>query len=575
MLIPNLLLLLTGVVAVAAGAFHVTDSSDSIKYTGLRRGDIEVFLGIPYAQDTSGENRFKPPRPIRPAPGSTIDGTKPGPACPQPLGQLSPPLALVNITEVSENCLNLNIARPKLDRRAKKLPVLIWLHGGSFWYGSSSEPTTAPEGLIRQSVLNGAPVMHVSLNYRLGLFGFAQSNTLKSEGSENAGLRDQRLAIEWVREHITTFGGDPENITILGQSSGGLAVGMQILAYGGTKPLPFQRGSAQSQSNEPGITANFTIDAMTVLAQNVSCVSDDIHSPDVIACLREKDTDTLLKASIATYASDIAHNIGDIWLPVVDGDFLPDAPSKLIADGRFGNATFMTGWTQSDLNFYTNTSIATAQDTYDFIRAYLPGLTEDQLEDLLDLYPHDEFEPGVNLTSEFYRSARIFRDVLMVCPSLYYGRAVAAKRSEAVYHYNFNQTIVGPIIDAMLNVSGLGAGHTSEFAYIFDSFQAYNSSEHSIYPSVSDYQLMERASRSWSSFAATGDPTYLCLEHIPHNTVRGWKTAYEGDADTGPFIMTIGGPNEEISAAGGPPEQRLVERCGFLNDPEIIAALAY
>jgi hypothetical protein len=62
---------------------------------------------------------------------------------------------------------------------------------------------------------------------------------------------------------------------------------------------------------------------------------------------------------------------------------------------------------------------------------------------------------------------------------------------------------------------------------------------------------------------------------MPHNTVRGWKTAYEGDAETGPFIMTIGGPNEEISAAGGPPEQRLVERCGFLNDPEIIAALAY
>ncbi|KAH7076184.1 Alpha/Beta hydrolase protein [Paraphoma chrysanthemicola] len=569
----NLWPLLASAVAVATSTFHVADNLDTIKYTGLRSGDIEYFLGIPYAQDTSGENRFKPPRPYIPVPGSTIDGTKRGPACPQPLGQLSPPLALVNITEVSENCLNLNIARPKLDQRAEKLPVMVWIHGGSFWYGSKDEPTTAPEGLIRQSVLNGAPVIHVSLNYRLGFFGFAQSHTLQCEGSENAGLRDQRLAIEWVRDHIATFGGDPENITILGQSSGGLAVGMQILAYGGTKPLPFQRGSAQSQSNEPGITANFTIDAMKALAQNVSCVSGDIHVPEVIACLRGKDTDTLLQASIATYASDIAHNIGDIWLPAVDGDFLPDAPSKLIAEGRFGKVTFMTGWAEDDMNFYTNTSISTAQDTYEFIRAYLPGLTETQLEDLLNLYPHDEFKPGVNLAPEFYRSARIFRDIIMVCPSLYYGRAVAAKHEEAVYHYSFNQTIAGPILDAMLNVSSLGPGHTSEFAYIFDTFKAYNSTEHPIHPTASDYQLMERASRSWSSFAATGDPTFLGA--YSHNTVRGWSTAWEGDDEQGPYIMTIGGPNEKISAAGGPPEQKLVERCGFLNDPAIIAALAY
>ncbi|KAF2030772.1 alpha/beta-hydrolase [Setomelanomma holmii] len=575
MRIPKILFL-AGAVAVAASTLEVRHSSSSITYTGLQRDDdIEVFLGIPYAKDTSGKNRFKPPRPFEPTRGEVIDGTKAGPACPQPLGQLSPPLALVNITEVSEDCLNLNIARPKMEGGPKNLPVMVWIHGGSFWYGSKDEPTTAPDGLIRQSVLNGAPVMHVSLNYRLGFFGFAQSETLKGEGSENAGLRDQRLAIEWVRDHIVFFGGDPENITILGQSSGGLAVGMQILAYGGTKPLPFQRGSAQSQSNEPGITANFTIDAMTVLAQNVSCLGDDVHSPDVITCLRHKDTDTLLEAAIATYASDIAHNIGDIWLPVVDGDFLPDAPSKLIAGGRFGNATFMTGWTQSDLNFYTNTSIATAQDTYDFIRAYLPGLTEDQLEDLLNLYPHDEFEPGVNLTSEFYRSARIFRDILMVCPSLHYGRAVAAKHESAVYHYNFNQTIVGPIVDALNNVSGLGVGHTSEFAYVFDTFQAYNSTEHPVYPSASDYQLMERASRSWSSFAATGDPTYAGVDRMAHDTVREWQTAYEGTSEAGPFIMTVGGPHEELSPAGGPPEQRLDERCGFLNDPAIIAALAY
>jgi carboxylesterase type B len=359
----SILVSLAGAVAVSTRAVISRDATAGIDFVGVTKDNIEIFLGIPYAKDTSGTNRFKPPRPYIHTPGSRVDATKPGPACPQPLGQYSPPLALVNITEISEDCLNLNIARPKLEAHAP-MPVMVWLHGGSFWYGSNNEPTTAPAGLIRESVQNGMPVMHVAVNYRLGVFGFAQSGALKDEGSENAGLRDQRLAIEWVRDNIEVFGGDPKRITILGQSSGGLSIGMQMLAYGGTKPLPFQQGVAESQSLEPGITANFTIDAMTVLADYVGCKSTNIHSPEAIECLRGKDTDTLLQASIATYASDIAHNIGDIWLPVVDNDFLPAAPSKLIAEGRLGNATFVTGWAEDDMNFYTNTSIDTVEDTY-------------------------------------------------------------------------------------------------------------------------------------------------------------------------------------------------------------------
>jgi carboxylesterase type B len=358
------LVVLAAAATISARTLVVRDPSTAIEYVGLADDELEMFLGVPYGQDTSGANRFKPPRLYVPAPGEKIDATKPGHACPQPLGQLSPPLALVNITEVSENCLNLNIARPKL-ARAGPLPVMVWIHGGSFWYGSKDEPTTAPAGLLRQSVENGLPVMHVSLNYRLGFFGFAQSDALKKETSENAGLRDQRLAIEWVRDNIAYFGGDPEKITILGQSSGGLSIGMHMLAYGGAKPLPFQQGVAESQSLEPGITANFTIDAMAALADYVGCNSTNVHSTETVSCLRGLDTETLLNASLATYASDIAHNIGDIWLPAVDGDFLPDAPSKLIADGRIGNATFITGWAEDDMDFYTNTSIATASDTYD------------------------------------------------------------------------------------------------------------------------------------------------------------------------------------------------------------------
>lgn len=431
------------------------------------------------------------------------------------------------------------------------------------------EPTTRPDGLIHQSVANGYPVMVVRINYRLGFFGFAQSDTLKEEGSENAGLRDQRLAIEWVRDNIEIFGGDPERITILGQSSGGLAIGMQILAYGGTKPLPFQQGVAQSQSLEPGITSNFTIDAMTAVVQHVGCDTSGVHSPEAIACLREHRTYTLLNASLATYASDIGHNIGDIWLPVVDGDFLPAPPSQLIAEGRVGKATFMTGWAEDDLDFYTNTSIATTTDTYDFIRAYLPGLTEESIKDLLHLYPSPHFASGKELSAEFYRSSRMFRDILMVCPSLHLGEAIFRTHETPVYHYNFNQTIVNKVIASMTNVTGLGVGHTSEFAYVFDSFQAYATAAHPINPAESDLELMKRASRSWSTFVDVGKPA--------------WPEAYFMGGGSGPFVMTLGGEHDGLSSlddrgvpmAAAVKEQRLKERCDFLNDPKIIKALGY
>ena len=447
---------------------------------------------------------------------------------------------------------------------------------GSFWWGSNVEPTFKPDGLVRQSVEGGVPVIHVAMNYRLGFFGFAQSDSLRQEGSENAGLRDQRLAIEWVRDNIEAFGGDPDNITIFGQSSGGLAVGMHILAYGGTKPLPFQKGIAESQSLEPGITGNFTRDAMSALVDSVGCDTTDLQAPETIACLRGMGTDKLLNASITTYASDISHNVGDIWLPAVDGDFLPAPPSQLIAEGRFGNVTFTTGWTQDDVNFYTNVSIATADDTYQFLRGYLPAFPEQSLDTMLEMYPVSEFAPpsGTNLTAEFYRAARIFRDILMVCPSLHLGAAVHKTYDTPVFHYDFNQTILEPILEHTINVSHLGRVHTSEFAYVFGNIQAYNNSGNPINLTDSDYALQQRASRSWASFASKGQPSTQ-----GYVTVQGWLDAYSVPNET--HVMTIGGPYEGWWPLGevGSPEvvqrQKLAQRCAFFNSPEIIAGLQY
>lgn len=232
------------------------------------------------------------------------------------------------------------------------------------------------------------------------MFGFAQSGALKQEHSENAGLRDQRAAIEWVRDNIKYFGGDGKRITIHGQSSGGLAVGIQLLAYGGEKGLPYQRGICQSQALEPGITKNFTRNAMKMVIEKTKCNpgNGSTESPEVIACLRSKDTQTLYDASADTYTGDIAHNIGDVWLPSVDGDFLPEAPSKLIAEGRFGNATYMFGWAQDDVNFFTDVKIKTENDTLNFLQTYLPDVDpnvrrDTNTKEYLSLYPVEDFTP--------------------------------------------------------------------------------------------------------------------------------------------------------------------------------------
>lgn len=198
---------------------------------------------------------------------------------------------------------------------------MVYIHGGSFIAASKDDPVSQPGGLILESVANGQPVIHVSINYRLGIFGFAQSDALKVEGSENAGLRDQRLALEWVQQNIAGFGGDPDNITIHGQSSGGLAVGMQIMAYGGSKPAPFHKAISQSQLLEAGITGNFTRDAMhRVIANITECSKADQQSTAAVECLRGLQMEELLRAQTNVHLEDPGHNVGDEWLPVVDGD---------------------------------------------------------------------------------------------------------------------------------------------------------------------------------------------------------------------------------------------------------------
>lgn len=354
----------------------------------------------------------------------------------------------------------------------------------------------------------------------------------------------------------------------------GLAIGMQTLAFGGDQPVPFQQGICESQALEPGITGNFTIVQMQLLADATGCNTTDLSSNETIACLRQLDTDTIAQASFDTYVADIAHNIGDSWLPVVDGDFLPAPPSQLLAEGRFANVTTIILWAESDVQYYTPMDITTEQDTYDFVASYLPSFTNQSIQDILTLYPPSDFQdnPAANHTREFYRSARMFRDVIMTCQPIGYGEHLA-KMGNQVYLVDQNQTLLSPIL-ASLGSPGLGPVHTSEFAYTFGNLSHYNVTGYPFNPTAEDYRLQRQEARSWAAFANVGQPSLHTKD-----TLQGFEPAFSKSNETAVFVA--GGGDEGLSTFDGPGSrpglaaQKLRSRCGFINSPSIISQLQY
>lgn len=345
---------------------------------------------------------------------------------------------------------------------------------------------------------------------------------------------------------------------------------MQIMAYGASKPVPFQQGICESQALETGITANYSIDAMQAGVDYVGCNATGLDSTETVACLRKLDTQTLLNASLSTYRSDL--NGGDIWLPVVDNDFLPAAPSTLIREGRFANVTTMMGWCENDLTIFTDPSIKTATDTRAFISASVPDVTSTNLDTLLALYPVSDFVSAATatLSAEFFRAARVIRDILMTCQPVWYGQHLA-RAGNAVYLYEWNQTIAEPLLEKATGASGWGPVHASELAYVFGNLSHWNITGYPFEPTAADYALVHRGSRSWTTFAATGKPS---LEG--HDTFKGFEQAFQVAHPNETYVFVAGGPSEGLSAFDGSRSaaavraQRLRERCAFINSPEMI-----
>jgi para-nitrobenzyl esterase len=336
MIIPTLRLSLVGaaLVAGAVGAHRYAPPRVTID-TGTLEGAVDsatgilVFRGIPYAAPPVGSLRWRPPQ----APASWTgvrSATQLGHNCVQhqPYSDIDPFKA-----GVSEDCLYLNVYSKSTDASAQRRPVLVWIHGGGFWAGFGGEERHNGARLAQK----GAVV--VTLNYRLGAFGFLANPALAAESphhaSGNYGLLDQIAALRWVQRNIARFGGDPSRVTIFGESAGGMSVG-SLIASPLAKGL-FQRAILESGTGTGGGVSS--ADTARATSQRLAEALGVRGSGAAFATsLREQPADSILAASLRIGPSGSPQ-----FFPVIDGWVLPHAIDSTIANGRANYVPVIAG----------------------------------------------------------------------------------------------------------------------------------------------------------------------------------------------------------------------------------------
>lgn len=464
---------------LAASAAAGTGKVANIKTeSGLVSGtgsDVRVYRGIPYAAAPVGPLRWRPPTPPPHWEGLRT-GAEFGAACPQALGAM---LTGGKMPKQSEDCLTLNIWTPA-QKAGEKLPVMVSIHGGGFVGGWSSLDAYDGEGLARQGVV------FVSMNYRLGVFGFLAHPALVKESphqaSGNYGLMDQVAALQWIQRNIAAFGGDPRRVTIFGESAGGSSV-CYLLVSPLAKGL-FHRAISQSAQ---GIYLPMTDGAKA--AQAGAQLNADI------AALRTLSADELLKK---VSQGSAAMPAGIQFQPIVDGWVLPDDPAALFEAGRAHRVPVIAGTNTDDgaaVMLFTANPVRTVSAYRDYLKARF-GESADRA---FDLYP----------ASSDAESRKASRQLATDANFLFGTRSVllAMARASRAYWYQF--TRFDPV---SRKLGTFGPMHGAEVGYVFgDPTKSLFSGTPFLPGGAEGFDETDRAlskamSGAWVRFAKTGDP---------------------------------------------------------------------
>lgn len=458
-------------------------------------GKVVSFKGIPYAAPPVGTLRWKPPQPVAHWSG-VREAAEFGSRCMQ--GNIYGDM-IFRDPGPSEDCLYLNVWAPAKHEGAR-LPVMVWIYGGGFAAGASSEPRQDGGNLSKRGVVV------VSMNYRLGIFGFFAHPELAKESehhaSGNYGLLDQLAAIKWVHDNIALFGGDPANVTIFGESAGSFSVSAQMAS-------PLDQGLIQHAIGESGAFFSETLQ----LKSRAETEKADMQfaktelGTDSLEALRAKPAEELLKASMKS------HNPIRFW-PNIDGYFLPQSVAAIFAAGRQSHIPLLAGFNKDEGSY--KMIFGKEAPTAANYGKRIHELFGKNAAKILELYPG-------KTDAEAKRSAQdLAGDQFIAFGTWRWLDAQLATGKSPVYRYKFEDAPPAPANATAEEAADRGAYHSAEIEFVFNVLP---SKELPWRPQ--DFKLSDMMSAYWSNFAKTGDPNGRGLPKWPvYSAADGYEVMH-------------------------------------------------
>ncbi|KAF4550802.1 Carboxylesterase-like protein 9 [Elsinoe fawcettii] len=473
-------------------------------YYGTRQSNYsqDLFLGIPFAQPPIDELRFVNPQSLN----QTWEGAWPATnyafEC---IGYGGDQIGY----QQSEDCLYLNIVRPA-GYENQSLPVAVWIHGGGFYMGGAVDRRYNLSFIVENSVSIGKPIIAASIPYRLGPFGFLYSSEVQEAGQTNLGLKDQRLALQWINENIAGFGGnpgDPDKVTIWGESAGGASVGFHITAFNGRDDGLF-RGAMLESGNPVPYAPLLGVDSYQPRYDNLTRAAGCSNCSDTLACLREVPLFVLNNILNTT-------EFNNGWNPTIDGDFIARRGSEQLADGSFVKVPIIDGANTDEGTAFSPQGINTEDDIISYLNttsSRSPALPDDVIQQILDAYPADpdagipsSESLGGNVTlgppygAQYRRAAAYAGDATFIAGRRLTCQTWAAAGIDA-YCYRFNAIPAG--IPWPVQVT-----HFQEVAFVFNNLEGLGyaippfQNKGEAYTRLSDFM-----SNSWASFVYDQNP---------------------------------------------------------------------
>ena len=459
------------------------------KLIGINTLDVDKFLGVRYALPPIGAMRWRSPQPVLSS-TKQIKATQFGSNCPQTANAFGS-------SSLSEDCLFLNIYTPKAaskDASSRSLPVMVWLHGGGLRSGSGGSYN--PMNMVIQG-----KVIVVTINYRLGILGFLAHPAFNQEGHDvaNYGIMDQQLALQWIKDNIAAFGGNPKNVTIFGESGGGTAIYANLASPLATEL--FQKAIIQS-----GFLSDISLktadDLGIAFTKQVGCDKGSLK--ETATCLRSLPVSTILSSQ----KNQLVHGV-----VTIDGKILPQSLMSAFEQGKFNRVPIINGTNRDEGNLLAallfdlagkeikaNNYRAALETIANWQAEVIPGFTykPSDIEAIMKEYPLSNYHsPGL-------AASAVITDSSLACPS--YKVNLLFAHWTPTWVYEFSDEAAPEIVAAPINYP-YGASHFSEMTYLFDMSSLRLPGSASL--STAQRYLSKQMIQYWTSFARNGNPNSL------------------------------------------------------------------